>query len=168
MIPPTLYAQSREADIAYKVLGDGLRDIVMSPAFASHLDAFWELPENAEFLERLSGLGRLILFDQRGTGLSDRELTGLSPEQRSEDLIAVMDAAGSAEAVLLGWLDAGAVSLLAAALIPPECAEWSPVKCSPQDAQTPIIPSARIRRCGGCWRRPWSPAAGAGRCSPRW
>jgi hypothetical protein len=59
MIPPTLYAQSRGADIAYKILGDGLRDIVMSPAFASHLDAFWELPENAEFLDRLSGLGRL-------------------------------------------------------------------------------------------------------------
>ena len=118
MIPPTLYAQSCGVDIAYKVLGDGPRDIVMSPAFASHLDAFWELPENAEFLERLSGLGRLILFDKRGTGLSDRQLTGLSPEQRCEDLIAVMDAAGSAEAVLLGWLDAGAISLLTAALHP--------------------------------------------------
>lgn len=118
MIPPTRYARSEGADIAYKVLGAGPRDIVVSLAFASHLEVFWELPENADFIERLSRLGRVILFDKRGTGLSDRQLAGVSLEQRCDDVIAVMDDVGSAEAVLLGWLDTGAVSLLTAARHP--------------------------------------------------
>lgn len=118
MIPETLYAQSKGADIAYRVLGEGPRDIVLSMGFMSHLDLYWELPENVEFLERLAGLGRVIIFDKRGTGLSDRDLTDVSPEQWCDDLLAVMDAAQSTNAVVMGWLDAGSLSLLAAARHP--------------------------------------------------
>ncbi len=115
MIPETQYAQSRGADIAYRVLGDGPRDIVLSMGFMSHLDLYWELPENVEFLEHLAELGRVIIFDKRGTGLSDRDLSDVSPEVWCEDLIAVMDAAQSSSAVVMGWFDAGSLSLLAAA-----------------------------------------------------
>jgi class 3 adenylate cyclase len=118
MIPETLYAQSRGADIAYRILGEGPRDIVLSMGFMSHLDLYWELPENVEFLEHLAELGRVIIFDKRGTGLSDRDLSDISPEGWCEDLIAVMDAAQSTNAVVMGWLDAGSLSLLAAALHP--------------------------------------------------
>ncbi len=118
MIPETLYAQSRGADIAYRILGEGPRDIVLSMGFMSHLDLYWELPENVEFLEHLADLGRVIIFDKRGTGLSDRDLSDISPEGWCEDLIAVMDAAQSTSAVVMGWLDAGSLSLLAAALHP--------------------------------------------------
>lgn len=118
MIPHTQYAKAQGADIAYKVVGDGPRDIVLLLAFTSHLDAFLEVPENADFVERLTRLGRVILFDKRGTGLSERTLEGVTSEQLADDVISVMDAAGSTEAVLLGWLDAGAICLLAAARHP--------------------------------------------------
>ena len=118
MIPETLYAQSKGADIAYRVLGEGPRDIVLSMGFMSHLDLYWELPENVEFLEHLAALGRVIIFDKRGTGLSDRDLADVSPETWCADLIAVMDAAQSTSAVVMGWLDAGSLSLLAAATHP--------------------------------------------------
>jgi class 3 adenylate cyclase/pimeloyl-ACP methyl ester carboxylesterase len=99
-------------------LGDGPRDIVLTFAVLSNLDVFWELPENAEFMEELARLGRVIVFDRRGAGLSDRQLEDLSAEQRSDDMVAVMDAAGSTEAVLFGWLDAGSLALLTAARHP--------------------------------------------------
>ena len=118
MIPETLYAQSNGADIAYRVLGEGPRDIVLSMGFMSHLDLYWELPENVEFLEHLTELGRVIIFDKRGTGLSDRDLSAVSPKQWCDDLVAVMDACQSRTAVVMGWLDAGSLSLLAAALHP--------------------------------------------------
>src|SRR5215213_6618714 len=118
MIPQTRYAHVGDTDLAYKVLGAGPRDLVFCAPYVSHLDAYWELPEHVDFMESLTGLGRLIVFDKRGTGLSDRGLHGVSIEQRSEDLIAVMDAAGSPQAVLIGAMDAGATSLVTAARFP--------------------------------------------------
>ena len=116
--PPTRYARSGDADIAYKLYGEGPRDIVVSPAFVSHLDMFWDLPENADFVERLSELGRVILIEKRGTGLSERHLGGVTAEVWSDDIVAVLDAVDSSQAVLFGWLDAGAVALLTAARHP--------------------------------------------------
>lgn len=118
MIPETLYARSRGADIAYRVLGEGRRDVVVSMGVMSHLDLYWEVPEHEGFLDRMTQLGRVIVFDRRGTGLSDRDLTNVSPEQWCDDVAAVMDAAQSDRAVLFGWLDAGTLSLLTAALHP--------------------------------------------------
>ncbi|SES48730.1 Adenylate cyclase, class 3 [Pedococcus cremeus] len=118
MIPRTQYAPTATGDLAYKVCGQGPRDLVFSPAFASNLDVFWEHPEHALLLERLSSLGRLITFDKRGSGLSERSTESLSLEQASDDIVAVMDAAGSERAVLIGWLDAGAAALATAARHP--------------------------------------------------
>jgi class 3 adenylate cyclase len=118
MIPETHYAHSSGAEIAYRVVGEGPRDILFTLAFASHLDLLWEAPEYAEALDQLSRLGRVIAYDKRGTGLSDRELGDISALDRCDDVIAVMDAAGSREAVLFGWMDSGVISLLTAALHP--------------------------------------------------
>ena len=118
MIPSTRYADSQGVEIAYKIVGEGPRDIVISMPGPTHLDMLWELPEYLELMDQIARLGRVIAFDKRGTGLSDRQLNGVTPEHRCRDIIAVMAAAGSAEAVLMGWVDSARVCLLTAALYP--------------------------------------------------
>jgi len=94
MTPPeTRYARSGDLSIAYQVVGDGPLDPVFVPGFVSNLDLFWEEPERADFLLRLATFSRLILFDKRGTGLSDRAAGIASLEDRMDDVRAVMDAA---------------------------------------------------------------------------
>ncbi|WP_166548617.1 adenylate/guanylate cyclase domain-containing protein [Agromyces luteolus] len=118
MIPDTAFARSGDVDIAYKVVGEGARDLLVAFPLVSNVDAFFELAENREFVRRLAALGRVILFDKRGAGMSDRGTGPVSVEQHSDDLVAVLDAAGSARAVLLGWFDGGAICLVAAARHP--------------------------------------------------
>ncbi|GGI48058.1 class 3 adenylate cyclase [Agromyces flavus] len=118
MIPATEFVRSGDADIAYKVIGEGPRDLVLAFPLVSNVDVFLELTENAEFVERLTHLGRVILFDKRGTGMSDRSTERVTVEQHSDDLIAVLDAAESTRAVLLGWFDGGATCLVTAARHP--------------------------------------------------
>lgn len=118
VIPSTSYTRSGDADIAFKIVGEGPRDLVVSFSFASNIDVFFDLSENVEFTERLMKLGRVILFDKRGTGLSDRGTELVTMEQRSDDLIAVLDAAKSRHAVLIGQYDGGATCLVAAARHP--------------------------------------------------
>ena len=88
--------------IAYQVLGQGDRDIVFVPGLMSHLDLVWEDADTAGFYQRLATRGRLILFDKRDTGLSDRAVGDLSLQERMRDVQAVMRAVGSARAVLFG------------------------------------------------------------------
>jgi DNA-binding SARP family transcriptional activator/pimeloyl-ACP methyl ester carboxylesterase/class 3 adenylate cyclase len=116
--PETLYAQNGEIHIAYQVLGRGERDIVFVPGALSHLDLLWEDPETAGFFQRLATLGRLILFDKRDTGLSDRAPAYSPLEERMDDVRAVMHAAGSAEAVLFGYSEGAPMSILFAATYP--------------------------------------------------
>ena len=118
VIPSTSYTRSGDADIAFKVFGEGPRDVLVSFAFTSNVDVFFELSENVEFVERLMKLGRVIVFDKRGTGMSERGTDSVTIEQHSDDLIAVLDAAGSTQAVLLGWFDGGAACLATAARYP--------------------------------------------------
>lgn len=118
MIPTTSFARSGDADIAYKVVGDGDRDLLIAFPLVSNVEVFFELAENADFVERLARLGRVILFDKRGTGMSDRTVGPVAIEQHSDDLIAVLDAVGSSRAVLLGWFDGGATCLVTAARHP--------------------------------------------------
>jgi class 3 adenylate cyclase len=119
MIPPeTRFAQSDDASIAYQVLGQGPLDLVMVPGFVSHVEYAWEDPSYAQFLLKLASFSRLILFDKRGTGLSDR-ITGIPTlEQRMDDVRAVMDAAGSQKAALFGVSEGGSMSVLFAATYP--------------------------------------------------
>lgn len=118
MIPATSFVRSGDADIAFKVVGEGSRDLLIAFPLASNVDVFFELTENADFIDRLAKLGRVILFDKRGTGMSDRGTGPVTIEQHSDDLIAVLDAVGSARAVLLGWFDGGASCLATAARHP--------------------------------------------------
>jgi len=116
--PETRFASSGDIDIAYQVIGDGDRDIVMTMGWATHLEVMWELPELAYFLDRLGALGRLIIFDKRGTGLSDRVPGMVTLEQRAEDVTAVMDAVQSKHAAFIGWGDGGAIGAMFAATNP--------------------------------------------------
>jgi len=86
---------SGDIRIAYQTVGSGPFDLVFVPGFASNVDATWELPPWARFYSRLAGFSRLILFDKRGTGLSDRSAGIATLEERMDDVRAVMDAAGS-------------------------------------------------------------------------
>ena len=119
MTPPeTRYAKSGELRIAYQVIGAGPFDLVFVPGFVSNIDLFWEMPEWAYFLGRLSAFSRLIIFDKRGTGLSDRVAGIAALEERMDDVRAVMDAAGSERAALFSVSDGGPMSLMFAATYP--------------------------------------------------
>ena len=116
----TKYVQSGDANIAYQVLGNGPIDLVFVMGWVSHLDYFWENSDFAHFLNRLASFSRLILFDKRGTGLSDRVPNNQLPtlEQRMEDVHAVLDAVGSERAVLCGISEGGPMCSLFAATYP--------------------------------------------------
>ena len=116
--PKTQYAKSGDLHIAYQVMGTGPLDLVFVPGFVSHLEYQWEHPESARFFERLSSFSRLIRFDKRGTGLSDRVGGIPTLEQRMDDVRAVMDAVGSERAALFGISEGGPMSLLFAATYP--------------------------------------------------
>lgn len=118
MDPDIRYAKSEGAAIAYQVVGDGDRDLVFVPDFGSNLVYAWQSPYWRGFYERLTRSFRLILFDKRGTGVSDRHGQFATLETRMEDLRAVLDAAGSEHAVLLGSHDGCAMAVLYAATYP--------------------------------------------------
>ncbi len=116
--PPTRYAQSGDTSVAYQVVGDGPIDVVLVLGFATHVELQWELPAFGRFFERLKSFSRLILFDKRGTGLSDPVADVPTLEQRIDDVRAVMDAAGSERAALFGISEGGPMSVLFAASHP--------------------------------------------------
>jgi class 3 adenylate cyclase len=119
MTPPeTRYAKSSNVRIAYQVVGDGPLDLVFVPGFVSNIDLFWDTPEWAHFLSRLALFSRLILFDKRGTGLSDRDVGIATLEERMDDVRAVMDATASEHAALFGMSEGGPMSLVFAATYP--------------------------------------------------
>jgi pimeloyl-ACP methyl ester carboxylesterase len=114
------YAHSGETNIAYQVVGSGPIDIVMSPGWITHLELAWDVPPLARFYRRLGAFARVILFDKRGVGLSDRvsDVELPTTEQRMDDVRAVMDAVGSERAALFGTLGGGAMSALFSATYP--------------------------------------------------
>jgi len=118
MRPETRYAHSGDVNIAYQVVGEGPRDLVVVPGWVSNIDLFWDEPHVARFLERLASFSRLILFDKRGTGLSDRVADMPSLETRMDDVRAVMDAASSEQAALFGYSEGGPMCALFAATYP--------------------------------------------------
>src|SRR5918998_3910410 len=118
MTPPTRYAETSDASIAYQVVGEGPVDIVLVLGFATHLEVQWDSLPFARFFERLSAFSRLILFDKRGTVLSDPVTEAPTLEQRVDDVRAVMDAAGSERAALFGISEGGPMSVLFAATHP--------------------------------------------------
>jgi pimeloyl-ACP methyl ester carboxylesterase len=117
-IPDTRYAKSGDLHVAYQVMGSGPLDVVLIPGFISHLDVHLEEPRIARFFERLSSFCRLIRFDKRGTGLSDRVGAIPTLEERMDDVRAVMETVGSERAALLGYSEGGPMSILFAATYP--------------------------------------------------
>jgi class 3 adenylate cyclase len=120
-VPATRYAKSGNVHIAYQVFGSGPNDLVFVPGFISHIENYWEHPDLARYLLRLAAFSRVIMFDKRGTGLSDPVAAMPSLEQRMDDVRAVMDAAGSESATLLGVSEGGALAALFAATYPQRC-----------------------------------------------
>jgi pimeloyl-ACP methyl ester carboxylesterase len=116
--PETRYAKSGDVNIAYQVMGEGPFDLVLISGFVSHLDLDLEEPRMAYFLGRLASFSRLIRFDKRGTGLSDRPGGLPDLETRMDDVRAVMDAVGSERAALLGYSEGGPMCCLFAATYP--------------------------------------------------
>jgi len=111
------YAKSGDVHIAYRVFGDGPRDLVLIPGTLSHADLYWEFPINQYLLKRLTSFARVIVFDKRGQGLSDR-VAEQTLEERIGDVRAVMDAAGSPRAAIFGWSEGGSMSLMFSATYP--------------------------------------------------
>ena len=118
VLPDTRYAVSGEVNIAYQVMGEGPIDIILVPGIASHVEFLHEFPGYTAFLRRLSSFARVVTFDKRGQGLSDRMSDAPSLEQRIDDVRAVMDEIGSKQAVLLGFSEGSPMSALFAATYP--------------------------------------------------
>jgi class 3 adenylate cyclase len=116
--PETRYSRSGDVSIAYQVVGEGPFDVVFVPGFVSNVEYGWEEPSLAHFYERIASFSRLILFDKRGTGLSDRVKDVPTLETRMDDVRAVMDAAGSERAAIMGVSEGGPMSALFAATYP--------------------------------------------------
>jgi class 3 adenylate cyclase len=114
------YAKSGDVHIAYRVFGEGPRDIVLIPGTLSHVEVLWDLPLNQYLLKRLTSFARVIVFDKRGQGLSDR-VAEQTLEERIGDVRAVMDAAESRRATIFGWSEGGTMSVMFSAAYP----EWT-------------------------------------------
>ena len=123
-LPTTRYVRSGDVNLAYQVVGEGPPDLVLVPGWVSNVECFWEEPRVARFLRQLASIGRLILFDKRGTGLSDRVPQDALPtlEQRMTDVRAVLDAVGSKRATLVGYSEGGSMCALFAATHPDRAA----------------------------------------------
>jgi pimeloyl-ACP methyl ester carboxylesterase len=115
LVPQTRYAKSGDVNIAYQVLGQGAIDLVIVPGWVSNIEICWEEPAFARFLNRLASFSRVILFDKRGTGLSDRVSDMPDLETRMDDVRAVLDAVRSDRAALFGYSEGGVMCALFAA-----------------------------------------------------
>jgi pimeloyl-ACP methyl ester carboxylesterase len=122
----TQYAKSGDVTVAYEVVGDGPFDLIHVPGFVSNIELAWHVPVMAEFFRHLASFSRLIQFDKRGTGMSDRNVGLPDLETRMDDVRAVMDAAGSGRAALLGASEGGPMSALFAATYPERTSRGRP------------------------------------------
>ena len=141
-LPTTQYAKSGGLNIAYQVVGDGSFDLLYVPGFISHLEAGWEVPFFAGLFKRLASFARLITFDKRGTGLSDRPGGWPTFEERMDDIRAVLDAAGSKRAALFGISEGGPMCMLFAATYPDRVTSLGLYGCAPRFSRAPDWPWA--------------------------
>lgn len=143
MRPETSYARTGGVSIAYQVVGEGPLDLVLVPGFVSHVEAIWEEPSLAHFLTRLASFSRLVLFDKRGTGLSDPIVGTPTMAERMDDIRAVMDAVGSQRAALFGVSEGGTLGM-------------SFAHAHPERAQAIVLYGSWARRMAGP-DYPWGP-----------
>lgn len=145
MRPNIQYAKCGDLNVAYQAVGNGPLDIIYVPGWVSNLDFAWLYPDMAHVLERLSSFARLILFDKRGTGLSDRNVGFPTLDDRMEDVHAVMNAVGSKRAVLIGTSEGGNMSMLFAATYPERTAGVVLFGCYAKGTWSEDYPWARTR-----------------------
>lgn len=143
MSAETKHARSGDLRIAYQVTGRGRPDFVLLPGFVSHLEHAWQEPAQAGFLRRLGSFCRLIRFDKRGSGLSDRPAEAPTPEQRLDDALAVMAAVGSERATLFGFSEGGPVAIRFAATYPERTSGLVLYGTYPRRAWAPDYPWGR-------------------------
>ena len=130
---PVKYAKSGDVHLAYRIFGEGPRDIVLVPGTLSHAELSWERAAAKHLLERLTAFARVIVFDKRGQGLSDRNVAAeQTVEERIIDIRAVMDAAGSERATIYGWSEGGPASLVFSATNPERVSRWCSMAHSPR------------------------------------
>lgn len=156
--PTTQYAMSGDVAIAYQVFGNGPVDLVLTPGMVSHRELEWEHAGFASFFEQFAAIGRVAIFDKRGTGMSDRVPAG-TLEDRMDDIRAVMDAAGMERAVLVGISEGGPLSILFAATYPERtralvlygafACEWDPEHDPPATPAAP--PAEQVKRIRESW-----------------
>jgi class 3 adenylate cyclase len=145
VVPPgTRYAKSGGLNIAYQVVGEGPVDLVYVPGWVSHVELAWELPDLVAGFERLATFSRLILFDKRGTGMSDPVATDRLPtlEERMDDVRAVMDAVESERAAIFGASEGGSMSMLFAAAYPERTTALCTFGCTAKRLRVPEYPWA--------------------------
>ena len=166
MQPVTQYAKSGDVHIAYQAFGDGPINLVMVPGFVSNIENYWDEPDLARSLRRLGSYARVVTFDKRGTGLSDRvaELPGL--DQRMDDLRAVMDAAGMAQAALLGISEGAPLTVFSSLQpTPTAAARWCSTAAF-RVSRTGSRPRRRLRRFFGYVETAWGTGASVQRFAP--
>jgi pimeloyl-ACP methyl ester carboxylesterase len=145
VVPETRYAKSGDVHVAYRVWGDGPLDLVVVPPLLFSILAHGEEPDIHAGFERMSSLARVITFDKRGTGASDPVAGAPSLEERMDDVRAVMDAARSSCAALLGVADGGAMSILFAATYPERTSGLALFRAKPRYVWAPDFPWAPTR-----------------------
>lgn len=141
-LPETRYARNGSVNIAYQVLGSGPVDLVVVPGWISHVELQWQEPSYARFLRALASFSRLIVLDKRGTGLSDRLDSAATLDQRTSDVRAVMDAAGSDRAVLFGASEGGALAAMFAATYPERTLGMVLYGAAARSLSSPDVPGA--------------------------
>jgi len=165
MAPETRYARSGDVAIAYQVVGDGPFDLIWVPGAISNVELTWEDPPRASFFRQLAAFSRLILFDKRGTGLSDRVSGIANLETRMDDVRAVLDAAESQRAVVVGASEGGPMSILFAATYPERVTALVVYGSMPRFTWAPDFPWGEpleeYMRDAEDWSRSWGTTEGA-------
>jgi class 3 adenylate cyclase len=145
-MPVTRYARAGGVNIAYQVIGEGPQDLVWLPSMTHHVELAWESPAHVRLLNRFASFSRLIVFDKRGTGMSDRLGGADTLETRMDDIRMVMDAAGSERAVICGLGEAGPLCVLFAATYRDRTSALVLINTTPRFARSPDMPwlAARV------------------------
>ena len=166
----TRFAKAGELSIAYQVLGEGDVDVILVPQWLSNIEQYWEHPSAAYFLRRLASFSRLIMFDKRGSGLSDTVPGTQTLEERMDDVLAVMDAVGSERAVLFGPSEGGPMAALFAATYPERCISLVLYGACARWIEAPDYPAGRpqalVTAYGQRWIDGWGSGASLGVLAP--
>jgi pimeloyl-ACP methyl ester carboxylesterase len=160
--PETRFARAGDLSIAYQVVGGGDVDVILVPQWLSNIEQYWEHPSAAYFLRRIASFSRLIMFDKRGTGLSDAVPTTQTLEERMDDVLAVMDAVGSERAVILGTSEGGPMAALFAATYPDRCISLILVGACARWLRSDDYPEGRPREVAEAYGKIWIDGWGSG------